>query len=152
MALLQEVQRDAERSSRELGTSLELSPGAVHKRLKRLREAGVIRKTCAVLDREKLGLDLLCFLFVRFKSNMQTHNYGELKRALGTLPGVLECYTTTGDTDAVIKVAVHDHNALKALLRELAGAQTVIERVHTSICLEELKSVTELPVALPLAP
>ena len=107
---------------------------------------------CAILDREKLGLDLLCFLFVRFKSNMETHNMEELQRALRALPAVLECYTTTGDTDAILKVVVPDHNALKALLREIAGAQGVIERIHTSICLEELKNVTELPVPVPVKP
>lgn len=146
--LLKEVQRDAERSSRDLAASFELSAGAVHKRLKRLKEQGFIRKTCALLDREKLGLDLLCFLFVRFKSNMRTDNMAKLQSALHALPAVLECYTTTGDTDAIIKVAVHDHNALKKLLRELAGTQEVIERVHTAICLEELKSVTELPMII----
>lgn len=146
--LLGEVQRDAERSSRDLAQSFELTPGAVHKRLKRLKEQGLIRKTCALLDREKLGLDLLCFLFVRFKSNMRSDNMDNLKRALESLPAVLECYTTTGDTDAVIKVAVRDHNALKQLLRELAGSQEVIERVHTAICLEELKSTSELPLVV----
>jgi Lrp/AsnC family leucine-responsive transcriptional regulator/Lrp/AsnC family transcriptional regulator len=145
--LLEEVQRDAERSSRDLAESFDLTPGAVHKRLKRLKEQGYIRKTCALLDREKLGLDLLCFLFVRFRSNMRPDNMAKLQKALDTLPAVLESYTTTGDTDAIIKVVVRDHNALKELLRELAQAQEVIERVHTSICLEELKSSTELPVA-----
>jgi DNA-binding Lrp family transcriptional regulator len=147
--LLEEVQRDAERSSRDLAQSFDLSPGAVHKRLKRLKEQGFIRKTCALLDREKLGLDLLCFLFIRFKSNMRPDNMTNLRHALHSLPAILECYTTTGDTDAIIKVAVRDHNALKQLLRELAQAQEVIERVHTSICLEELKNTSELPVLAP---
>lgn len=149
LKLLGEVQRNAERSSRDLAQSFELTPGAVHKRLKRLKEQGLIRRTCALLDREKLGLDLLCFLFVRFKSNMRSDNMDNLKRALENLPAVLECYTTTGDTDAVVKVAVRDHNALKQLLRELAQTQDVIERVHTSICLEELKSTSELPLTAP---
>ncbi len=149
LKLLEEVQRDAERSSRDLAQSFDLTPGAVHKRLKRLKEQGLIRKTCALLDREKLGLDLLCFLFIRFKSNMSPDNMANLQNALHTLPAILECYTTTGDTDAVIKVAVRDHNALKRLLRELAQAQGVIERVHTAICLEELKNTSELPLAAP---
>lgn len=148
--LLGEVQKNAERSSRDLAQSFDLTPGAVHKRIKRLKEQGLIRKTCALLDREKLGLDLLCFLFIRFKSNMLPNNMTHLQTVLQTLPAILECYTTTGDTDAIIKVAVRDHNALKQLLRELAQAQGVIERVHTAICLEELKNTSELPVAAPL--
>lgn len=144
--LLEEVQRDAERSSRDLAAGFDLSPGAVHKRLKRLKDQGFIRRTCALLDRDKLGLDLLCFLFIRFRSNMRPDNMTNLQGALQALPAILECYTTTGDTDAVIKVAVRDHNELKQLLRDLAQAQEVIERVHTSICLEELKNVSELPI------
>lgn len=147
--LLEEIQKNTERSSRNLAESFDISPGAVHKRLKRLKEQGFIRKTCALLDRDKLGLDLLCFLFIRFRSNMRRDNMRDLQSALQTLPAILECYTTTGDTDAIIKVAVRDHNELKQLLRELAQEQDVIERVHTSICLEELKNVSELPVLIP---
>ena len=147
--LLEEVQKDAERGSRDLAQSVGLTPGAVHKRLKRLKDQGLIRKTCVLLDREKLGLDLLCFLFIHFKSNMLPDNMAKLQTALRTLPAILECYTVTGDTDAIIKVAVRDHNALKQLLRELAQAQEVIERVHTAICLEELKNTSELPLVTP---
>lgn len=146
--LLQEIQKDAGRSSRDLGEIVKLSPGAVHKRLKRLKDQGFVRKTTGLLDREGLGLDLLCFLLVRFKSNMRPENMAALQMAIQALPEALECYTTTGDNDAIIKVVVTDHNALKRFLCELAQAQDVIDRVYTALVLEELKNTTELPVGL----
>ncbi|MDQ3397604.1 MAG: winged helix-turn-helix transcriptional regulator [Deinococcota bacterium] len=63
--LLQEIQKDAGRSNRDLAEIVKLSPGAVHKRLKRLKEQGAVRKTTALLDRQGLELDLLCFPLVR---------------------------------------------------------------------------------------
>lgn len=145
--LLEEIQRNADRSSRDLGELVGLSAGAVHRRLKRLRDQGYVLKTSAIVDRNKVGLDILCFLMVRFKNNMSPVNLAHLREAVHTLPEVLECYTTTGANDAILKVAVPDHNALKALLQELAESQTVIDRVYTSLALDEIKNVTELPVS-----
>jgi Lrp/AsnC family leucine-responsive transcriptional regulator len=144
--LLAELQRNADRTSRDLGETVGLSAGAVHKRVKRLKAQGYINRTAALLDREKLGLDLLCFLLIRFKNNMGPDNMERLQRAVEGLPEVLECFTVSGANDAIIKAAVSDHNALKRLLRELAQAQDVIDRIETELALEALKSSTELPV------
>ena len=144
--LLQEVQRRADRSNRELGEQVGLTAGAVHKRLKRLREAGYIRTTAALVDRDRVGLDLLCFLRVRFRANMMPGNVAVLREALAGIPDVLECYTTTGADDALLKVVVRDHDALKALLERIARSQDVIERTTTALALEEIKNVHELPI------
>lgn len=145
--LLQEIQRDAARSNRDLGETVGLSAGAVHKRLKRLRQQGYVRKTTALVNRGKVGLDLLCFLLVRFRDNMAPNNMERLRTAVDGIPEILECYTTTGQEDAILKVTVRDHDALKALLKRLAEAQDVIGRIHTALALDELKNVTDLPVA-----
>jgi Lrp/AsnC family transcriptional regulator, leucine-responsive regulatory protein len=60
------------------------------------------------------------------------------------LPQVLECYTLTGANDAILKVLVRDHKALREFLAQLSGSQDVIERVQTSIVLEEIKETHEL--------
>lgn len=136
--LLSLLQRNADTSHAELGRQVGLSATGVHKRLRRLRESGVIKRTTVVLDRAKLGLDLMCFLKVNFKNNLASPNLDELHEALGTLPEVLECYTLTGTNDAIVKVAVRDHVALREFLRRFSEAQGIIDRVETCIVLEEL--------------
>lgn len=143
--LLSALQENADVSNRELAEVVGLSAGGVHKRRQRLRQHGYIKKICAILDRERLGLDLLCFLSIKFKDNMRPDNMTQLQQAVNKLPGIVECYTTTGIDDAILKTIVKDHNMLKQLLKSLAESQNVIERVVTSIALEEVKNTSSLP-------
>ena len=56
--LLARLQADGRMTNVELGRHLNLSPPAIHARLRRLEEEGYIRGYTAVLDRERLGFDL----------------------------------------------------------------------------------------------
>ena len=144
--LLALLQHDASTSHGELGERVGLSAAGVHKRLRRLRENGVIKRTTVVLDRQKLGLDLLCFLKMNFKNNLSAPNLEELERAMLALPEVLECYTLTGTSDAILKVAVRDHVALREFLLRFSQSQAVIDRVETCIVLEEIREGLDYPV------
>lgn len=144
--LLHLVQEDAELSHSSLAESVGLSVTGVHKRLKRLRQEGIIKKVVTVLDRNKLGLDLMCFLNVTFKDNVRASNIRDMQRAVVKLPEVLECYSLTGSNDAVIKIVVRDHTHLREFLKQLSKVQSVIGRVETCIVLEEFKEGSTLPL------
>jgi DNA-binding Lrp family transcriptional regulator len=144
--LLRLLQEDAEHSHASLAASVGLSVTGVHKRLKRLRQEGVIKKVVAVLDRNKLGFDLTCFLKVKFKNNLTGPNLPKLRKAIKGLPEVLECYTLTGTDDALLKISVADHIALRDFLNRFSESQSVIDRVETCIVLEEIKEGNELPL------
>lgn len=145
-ALLRAIQHDANQSHAILAQTVGLSVTGVHKRIKRLERQGFIQQTVAMLNRERLGLDLLCFLTVSFKANTNPSNMKNLTRACAGLPQVLECYTLTGINDAILKVLVRDHKALREFLAQLSSNQNVIERVQTSIVLEEIKETHELMI------
>ena len=144
--LLTLLQDDAGLSHADLAGRVGLSAAGVHKRLKRLWQGGYVRKLTAVLDRHRLGLDLMCFLKVTFRSNLQPENLADLQRCIRALPEILECYTVTGSSDAIIKVAVTDHIALRDFLRRLSEQQQAIERTETCLVLEEFKEGSELPL------
>lgn len=145
--LLELLQANSQRTNAELAAQVGLSPAAVHKRLRRLRESGVIERYTVLLDPHKLGLDLMCFVDVRFKHNMSPANRRKLVAVLEALPEVLECFTVTGDSDAIMKVLVRDQEHLKEFIERLAASQDVIERARTSLVLDRYKSTTALPVA-----
>ena len=63
-AILRILQTDGRISNVELARRIALSPPATHARLRRLEQDGVIREYTAVLDRERAGFDLLCFIHV----------------------------------------------------------------------------------------
>ena len=144
--LLTLLQLNAETSHAELAVAVGLSVTGIHKRLKRLKQEGIIKKVVAVLDRSKLGLDLMCFLKVTFKNNLFGPNLPVLQDAIRELSEVLECYTLTGTDDAILKIAVRDHVALREFLRRFSESQAIIDRVETCIVLEEIKDGTLLPL------
>ena len=146
LKLLYLLQDDAETSHAALAEAVGLSVTGIHKRLKRLRQEGVIKKATTVLDRNKLGLDLMCFLNVTYKDNVRPTNIAEMRRAVAKLPEVLECYSLTGTSDAILKIVVRDHTHLREFLKQLSKVQSVIGRVETCIVLEEFKEGASLPL------
>jgi DNA-binding Lrp family transcriptional regulator len=112
LALLSE---DATLSYAELGQRLHLSPPAIHERVRRLREAGVIRRTAAVLDAGLVGKPLLAFVHV------DTEGWGKspAMMALGRLPEVEEIHAVTGDACLILKVRTAGPAALEDLLAHL---------------------------------
>ena len=113
--LLGLLAEDATRSYAELGRILHLSPPAVHERVKRLKRAGVIKGTVAVLDAEKIGKPLLAFVHV------DTAGWGKSEQlmAMSKLPEVEEIHTVAGDTCVLLKIRTEGPQALEDILREI---------------------------------
>ena len=113
--LLGELARAADLSYAELGARVGLSPPAVHDRVKRLRAAGRIRGTVAVLDGPAIGKPLLALVHV------DTAGWGKTPAlmALSDLPEVEEIHSVTGDTCMVLKVRLASSQALEGLLARI---------------------------------
>jgi Lrp/AsnC family leucine-responsive transcriptional regulator len=113
---------DATLSYAELGRALNLSPPAVHERVKRLKRDGVIKATVAALDGRKLGKSILAFIHVN------TTGWGKSQEMLDLAqsPDVEEIHTVTGDTCVMLKVRTQDAQGLEDLLRviyDIPGVQ-----------------------------
>ena len=143
--LLALLQADARATNAELARKLGLSPPGLQKRLKKLEQHGVIRQYVALLDREALGLDLLCLVNVSL-----AHHRSDLRErfreAMRRMPEVLECYFLTGEVDYVVKVVVANHTALEKFLFERLMLIEGVDRVRTSIVVNEIKASTALPL------
>jgi Lrp/AsnC family leucine-responsive transcriptional regulator len=111
--LLGLLAEDASLSYAELGRSLNLSPPAVHERVKRLKRDGVIKATVAALDGPGLGKPLLAFIHV------DTTGWGKSQEMLdlAARPELEEIHSVTGDTCMLLKVRMRDTQALEDLLR-----------------------------------
>jgi Lrp/AsnC family leucine-responsive transcriptional regulator len=107
--LLGLLAEDSTRSYAELGALLHLSAPAVHERAKRLKQAGVIRATVALLDGARIGRPLLAFVHVDTSSWDVTRQLLKLKE----LPEVEEIHTVTGDSAMVLKVRTRNTQSLE---------------------------------------
>ena len=142
-AILTELQNDSSISNVELARRISLSPPAVHARIKRLEELGYVRQYAAILDREKLGYELLCLINVTLEVH-HVDNINHFRDAISQMPEVLECYFVTGEFDYQLKVAVHSRRELESFLMEKLTPVPGIARIATSIVLTEIKFTTSL--------
>jgi Lrp/AsnC family transcriptional regulator, leucine-responsive regulatory protein len=143
--LLAALQTDARRSSAELARELKLSGPGLQKRLRRLEERGVIRGYATVVDREAVGLDLLCFIHIM----LAHHRPDAIRRfpdRIKKMPEVLECHFLTGEFDYLLKVVVADHEELEKFLFERLMKVSGVDRTRTSIVVKEVKATTSLPL------
>jgi DNA-binding Lrp family transcriptional regulator len=141
--ILDLLQKDAQLSNLELSKRVNLSAPAVHARIKRLETEGYIKKQVAILSHEKLGFDLLCFVFM--STNMhQAEKLESLEETLASMKEVLECHCLTGEYDYLLKVACKDRKGLELFIRRLN--ELGITRIQTSLALREIKDSTVLPI------
>ena len=145
LAVLRELQADGRISNVALARRIGLSAPACHARVRRLEEQGYIDRYVALLDREKMHYDLLCFISVGF----QLHQYATIARfrqIISELPEVLECHHITGEYDYLLKVAVHNRSGLERFVVDRLTPIEGVARIHTSIVLSEVKATTALPL------
>jgi len=132
---------DGRISVADLARKIHLSSPAVFQRIKRLERAGMIRQYVALVDREQVGYDLLCF--VRLSLQHHTHEQLNLvQSAVESLSAVLECYHTAGSYDLLLKVVASDHRALERFISDHLMTLHGIEKIETSIVLSEMKTTT----------
>lgn len=143
IAILQALQTNGRLSNVELSGMVSLSTPATHARVRRLEKEGFIRQYTAVIDREKTGYDLLCFVNV----SLQMHRLDQVenfRKATREMPEVLECHHITGEFDYLLKVALHNSKDLERFIVNRLTPIQGVARIHTSIVLSEIKAGMQL--------
>ena len=143
--ILQILQEEGRLSNAELARRVNLSPPATHARLRRLEEDGYIRQYAALLDRERTGFDMLCFVQISLQLH-QPQQVEAVRAAIREMPEVLECHHVTGEYDYLLKVVARGRKDLEEFILEQLTPIKGIARIHTSLVLTEVKSTTILPV------
>ncbi len=144
-AILDILQADGRASIAELARAVGLSPAATHARVRGLERDGLIRGYVALVDREKAGFDLLCFVSVSLQLHRPTL-VASFPQRVGAMPEVLECHHVTGEYDYLLKVAVRNRHDLERFIVARLTPIPGVAKVQTSLVLRELKASTALPL------
>ena len=142
--ILGELQIDAEQSLDEIARKVGSSKTPVWNRIKRMRDAGIIKRTTAICDPEGLGLEACFFVLIRTSE----HEVGWEKRFLDVVsrrPEVLEAHRLAGDVDYILKVWVKNARAYDAFYQALIS-EVKIYNVTALLSMEEIKMTTALPL------
>lgn len=144
--ILQLLQENAQISNLELAEKVSLSPSPCLRRVKQLEEQGFIKKQVAILDTEKLGLQLTIFVSIGLKNHGQAL-MNEFTQTIKDIPEILECHLIAGNAaDYLLKVIVPDlQHFQEFLLKKLTCIQGV-STVHSSFVLQKVINKTSVPL------
>jgi|UniRef100_A0A7C3LXU8 Lrp/AsnC family leucine-responsive transcriptional regulator len=144
--ILQELQRDGGLTNQELAGRICLSPSPCLRRVQALEDAGIILKRVALLDAQKLGLELMALIQISMDRHTPERFRG-FEDHVRRYPEVQECYLITGqDADYLVKVVVRDMVHFQDFLLERLTRIEGVTGVHSSFVLRRVVDTTELPV------
>ena len=143
--ILKLLQEDGRLSNVDLADQVGLSPSPCLRRLRRLEQAGFIKRYAAVLDTEAVGLGVTAYVHI----SLERHDEATADRfeaMVRDMPEVTECYPVTGDDDYLLKVVASDLKAYSRFLMEDLMRQPGITNIKSSFVLGEIKSTTAVPL------
>lgn len=142
--ILTEMQRDAGQSLDEIARAVGSSKTPVWNRIRRMREAGIIRQQTVLLDAEALGFEATFFVLIR-TSEHEAEWQRKFLAALRARPEVQEAHRLAGDIDYILKVRVRNARAYDTFYQALIG-EVRIYNVTALLSMEEIKSTVALPL------
>jgi Lrp/AsnC family leucine-responsive transcriptional regulator len=124
-AIARELSTDGRCSFTDLAERVGLSVSAVHQRVRRLEQRGVIRGYAAMLNIDAVGLPLTAFISIAPTDPAAPDDY---PARLEALPEIESCYSVAGDYSYVLLVRVGSPVMLEELLRKIREAANVATR------------------------
>jgi Lrp/AsnC family transcriptional regulator, leucine-responsive regulatory protein len=141
--ILSLLQDNARIPAAEIARTIGLAASAVHNRIRRLEESGVIEGYEARINPRAVGRGLVAFVRVQTGEGAQAP---EITEALRVLPEVQEVHRVVGEDCFFVKVRVRDTEALADLLDHRIQRIPNIASTRTTIVLATGKETRALPI------
>jgi|TARA_R110000851_G_scaffold26524_3_gene75126 Lrp/AsnC family transcriptional regulator len=142
--ILVQLQEDGGQSLDDIAKNVGSSKTPVWNRIRKMREAGVIRQQTYLLDPESLGFEACFFVLIRTSEHDAGWQAAFLK-ALKARPEVQEAHRLAGDIDYILKVRVANARAYDVFYQALIS-EVKVHNVTALLSMEEIKSTTMLPL------
>jgi Lrp/AsnC family leucine-responsive transcriptional regulator len=145
LRILDLVQHNNRLSAEEIAEKAFLSPSAVQRRLRRLRQSGVIEADVAVISPEAIGRNLIAIVEVVLERE-KPPILAEFKELMLNAPEVMQCYYITGDADFVVIMTAKTMQDYDAFARHFFSENPYVRRFRTSIVISKVKSGLTVPL------
>jgi len=143
--LLQLLQTDSKKTTKELSIKLNLSVTAVYERIKKLEREGIIDKYVVLVNRSKVDKGFV--VFCHLKLIQHTREFlTKFESEVVKLPEILECHHVSGDYDYILKIAVKDMEAYREFLVTKLTTLEHIGSTHSTFMISEVKNTTLIEV------
>ena len=134
LKILSILSENADISYAAIGEKVFVSAGTVHARVKKMEQAGIIKKKRIEIDYSKLGYDITAFLGIYLdKSGI----YDSVLEQLKEIPEIVNIDYTTGNYSMFIKIRCKDTQHLRQVLHDKIQKVQGIARTETIISLSE---------------
>ena len=145
LQLLRVVQVNNRLSTEQVGNKIGLSATAVQRRIKKLRDSGVIKKEVAVLDAIEAGGFVTIIVDVTIKQG-STKSLVVFKKLMLDCPQVQQCYYVTGNNDFIIIVTVENMLEYEKLTHKLFFSNNNIQKFNSTVVMENVKVGLDIPI------
>lgn len=147
--LLNIVQRDAQQTAEQIAEQVALSPSAIQRRLRRLRERGVITSEIAVVDPRRVGRPTFFIVALQVERE-RPELLTELRKWLTEQEHVQQVFYVTGEADFILVIAAPDTETYDELMSRLVTENANVKRFTTNVALSVVKR--GLAIQVPLDP
>ena len=143
--LLAVLQQNAKTSIQEMAEHIGSSTASVQRRLKALRESGVIQKEVAILDQQKLGFGITAVVSVELERD-RLDQIDAFKRKARKDRQVTNFYCIAGEADFMMVVVAKDIAGYEDFTHRFFFADKNVRKFRTSIVISTEKATLELPI------
>ena len=127
--ILKLIAADARIPFLEVARACDVSGAAIHQRIQKLTNMGVLNGSQFIIEPEKLGYETCAFIGLNLKN---PEDFDTVVEELKNIPEVTECHYTTGNFDMFIKIYAQNNHHLLTIIHDklqplgLSSSQTLI--------------------------
>lgn len=143
--ILARLQQNSRITNAALAEAVGLSPPACLKRVKRLRDTGVITREVAILDPKLAGQGITMIVEVEVERD-RSDLFQQSIRRIRASREVTQCYQVTGEVDFILIVNVESMEAFQAFTERVLYADPNLRKFRTLISMNRIKFTTEVPL------
>ena len=147
LQLLDLLQADALMTAEKLADHVALSASAITRRVRRMRETGVIRADVAVLAREFTDARLNALVLVQAREHAEERGIAALRALLMATPEVQTVLDISGEYDLALQISARDMNDFNALTDRLLQSNPTVQRYETRFVKRTHKQSLFIPMA-----
>ncbi|MGJ3259514.1 MAG: Lrp/AsnC family transcriptional regulator [Rhodospirillales bacterium] len=122
-----------------------LSVATVQRRIRHLKDTGVIERESAVISAEAAGYTMTFLIFVEMERE-RIDQLDAFRRKAKTEPQVQQCYYITGEADFALVVVAKDMADFEELTHRLFFKDANVKRFRTSVVMNKTKVSLDIPL------
>ena len=144
--ILKVLQSEGRISNKDLAQKVALSQAPCWRRVDALQKSGLIRGYTAIVNQEKVGLNITAFAQITL-DNHHPETVQQFDRGIQQWPEILECHATSGEYDYLLKIVTRDMNSYNHLIYDKILMLPSILSVNTIFSMQQKKRTSHLPIS-----